>query len=105
MVADEIVFVVAVENTRGCMVHCEYCPLTDGELGIFRFGGYRNLGKKLGEWSGSYGSQATKEKEFVGTVSNYFVKSKIAEIKIETGSGTGSGIRLELELGLELILY
>ncbi|MEK6883094.1 MAG: hypothetical protein AABY22_25945, partial [Nanoarchaeota archaeon] len=39
--------VVAVENTRGCRIHCDYCPLTDGELGIYRVAGFRNLGNKL----------------------------------------------------------
>lgn len=46
-------------------------------------GGYY-LGKKLGDWSGTYGSKATKEKIQVGKVNNYYKKSKIAEIKIET---------------------
>lgn len=40
------------------------------------------LGKPLGEWSVSYGSQSTYRKEYVGTVSNYFKKAKIAEIRI-----------------------
>lgn len=42
------------------------------------------LGKKLGEWSAVYGSQATKRKIYLGKVSNYFTKLKVAEIKIET---------------------
>ncbi len=45
-------------------------------------GGYY-LGKKLGEWSGSYGSQATKKKKYVGVVQNYFAKPRIAEISLE----------------------
>ncbi|MEK6969069.1 MAG: peptidase U32 family protein [Nanoarchaeota archaeon] len=45
-------------------------------------GGYY-LGKKLGEWSGSYGSQATKKKIYVGVIKNYFSKPRIAEIKLE----------------------
>ena len=45
-------------------------------------GGYY-LGKKLGEWSGSYGSQAIKKKIYVGRVQNYFTKPKIAEIHLE----------------------
>ncbi len=40
-------------------------------------GGYY-LGKKLGEWSGGYGSQAKEEKTFIGQAKNYFKKSKIA---------------------------
>ncbi|OIP04683.1 MAG: collagenase [Bacteroidetes bacterium CG2_30_32_10] len=44
------------------------------------------LGKKLGEWSEQYGSQATKKKTYIGKVTNYFSKLKVAEIKIETYS-------------------
>lgn len=48
-------------------------------------GGYY-LGKKLGEWSGLYGSKATKTKTYIGKITNYFVKPSIAEIKIEAGT-------------------
>jgi U32 family peptidase len=41
------------------------------------------LGRKTGEWSGQYGSQATRKKIYVGKITNYFAKSGIAEIKIE----------------------
>jgi putative protease len=41
------------------------------------------LGKKLGEWTEIYGSQATRRKIYVGKITNYFAKSEIAEIKIE----------------------
>ena len=44
------------------------------------------LGRKLGEWTQRYGSQAKKTKVFVGTVSNYFSKIGVAEIKIEANS-------------------
>lgn len=47
-------------------------------------GGYY-LGKKLGDWCGTYGSQATTEKVAVGTVLNYFDKAKIAYINLDTG--------------------
>ena len=47
-------------------------------------GGYY-LGKKLGEWSGAYGSKATKEKVYIGLIENYFIKPNVAQIKIETG--------------------
>ncbi len=53
---------------------------------VFNRGFWQNgyyLGKKLGEWSGVYGSKATKEKVFAGTVKNYFQKSGIAEIYLE----------------------
>ena len=42
----------------------------------FWHGGYY-LGKKLGEWAGSFGSQAKNERIFVGEVLNYFSKKKI----------------------------
>lgn len=42
------------------------------------------LGRKMGEWTQRYGSQATKTKVFVGTVTNFFGKINVAEIKMET---------------------
>ncbi len=50
----------------------------------FWHGGYY-LGEKLGEWSGIYGSNATKNKSFVGTVKNYYPKQSVAAVFIETG--------------------
>jgi len=47
-------------------------------------GGYY-LGKKLGEWSGTYGSKAAKEKVYIGLIENYFPKPNAAQIKIESG--------------------
>ncbi len=41
-------------------------------------------GKKIGEWTEEYGSMATKRKEYVGKVTNYFSKIGVAEIKMET---------------------
>lgn len=73
------------------------------------------LGKKLGEWTEKYGSQATHRKMYIGKVTNYYSKLKVAEIKIEThdlsvgeqikiiGSTTGvyedkiEGIRVDLK--------
>ena len=43
------------------------------------------LGRKLGEWSGVYGSKATKRKEYVGKCTNYFTKLNVAEITLESG--------------------
>jgi U32 family peptidase len=43
------------------------------------------LGKKLGEWSGVYGSKATKRKQFVGKCTNYFAKLNVVEITLESG--------------------
>jgi len=51
----------------------------------FWHGGYY-LGKKLGEWSGIYGSKATKQKHFIGIVTHYFPKAKIAEIVMQKES-------------------
>ena len=44
------------------------------------------LGRKMGEWAKQHGSVATTTKEYVGKVTNYFKKLKVAEIKIESGS-------------------
>lgn len=43
------------------------------------------LGRKLGEWSQNYGSKATRRKEFIGTISNYFSKIGVAEITMKAG--------------------
>lgn len=42
------------------------------------------LGRKMGEWTRRYGSQATKTKIYVGIVTNYFAKIGVAEVKMET---------------------
>jgi len=42
------------------------------------------LGRKTGEWTEDYGSQATQRKIYVGLVSNYFTKIGVVEIKMET---------------------
>ncbi len=42
------------------------------------------LGRKTGEWTQRYGSQATKTKIFVGTVTNFFGKINVTEIRMET---------------------
>jgi U32 family peptidase len=44
------------------------------------------LGQKLGEWSGVYGSKATKRKEYVAKCTNYFSKLKVAEFYTEAGT-------------------
>ena len=38
------------------------------------------LGRKMGEWSEQYGSQASKKKIYIGKVSNYFSRIGVAEI-------------------------
>lgn len=49
------------------------------------WGGYY-LGKKLGEWTEKYGSQATQKKQYIGKINNYFSKLGVVELKIETNS-------------------
>jgi putative protease len=41
------------------------------------------LGRKLGEWSKNYGSKATRKKQYIGNVSNFFSKIGVAEIQIK----------------------
>jgi putative protease len=43
------------------------------------------LGQKMGEWTGRYGSSATKRKIYIGKVTNYFSKLQVAEIRLENG--------------------
>lgn len=42
------------------------------------------LGRKMGEWTEQYGSQATRQKIYVGMVTNFFNNLNVAEIKMET---------------------
>ena len=51
----------------------------------FWHGGYY-LGKELGEWSGSYGSKASKEKIYLGRGQNYFQQAAVAQFHLETGT-------------------
>ena len=44
------------------------------------------LGQRLGEWNSNYGSSATKRKLYLGKITNYFTKIKVAEIKLENGN-------------------
>lgn len=46
------------------------------------------LGRKMGEWTRRYGSQATQKKIYVGKVTNYFSRLQVAEVKMETGQLT-----------------
>ncbi len=48
----------------------------------FWSGGYY-LGKHLGEWSGSYGSQASLQKTYAGKIINYYSKISVAECLLE----------------------
>jgi putative protease len=44
------------------------------------------LGQKMGEWTKSYGSSATRRKVYIGKITNYFTRIKVAEIKLESGN-------------------
>jgi putative protease len=43
------------------------------------------LGQRLGEWSGKYGSNATKKKEYIARGVNYFSHLHAAEFEMESG--------------------
>jgi len=43
------------------------------------------LGQELGEWTGAYGSQASKRKVYIGKGMNYFSKLGVGEFLIESG--------------------
>ena len=56
--------------------------------GVFNRGfwdGYYQ-GARLGQWSAVYGSQATRRREYVGKVTNWFNRIGVAEIHVETGT-------------------
>jgi putative protease len=53
------------------------------------------LGRRLGEWSGVYGSKATRKKIYIGKGTNYFTNIKVAEFLVETGT---------LKVGDEIII-
>ena len=44
------------------------------------------LGRKMGEWSERYGSQATRVKQHIGKITNYFSNISVAEICVEEES-------------------
>jgi len=43
------------------------------------------LGKKMGEWAEQHGSVATESKVYIGKITNYFTRLKVAEVKMESG--------------------
>jgi putative protease len=54
------------------------------------------LGQTVGEWAEQHGSLAIHRKEYVGKVTNYFRKLKVAEIQMESGFlGTGDAIYIQ----------
>ncbi len=44
------------------------------------------LGQTMGEWAEKHGSEAEEYKEYVGKITNYFARLKVAEIKMESGT-------------------
>jgi len=44
------------------------------------------LAQKIGEWNNAYGSKATKRKEYIARVVNYFSNLGVAELLVETGN-------------------
>ena len=52
------------------------------------------LGRKMGEWSERYGSQATENKVYLGKVTNYYNRPQVAEMKIETAEVLHEGDRI-----------
>ncbi|NQV01926.1 MAG: U32 family peptidase [Bacteroidia bacterium] len=54
------------------------------------------LGQTMGEWAVQHGSLAAQSKAYVGKVTNYFTKLKVAEIKLESGFlATGDRIYIQ----------
>lgn len=43
------------------------------------------LGRTMGEWTERYGSQATRVKNHIGKITNYYANIGVAEVYIETG--------------------
>ena len=53
------------------------------------------LGQRLGEWTSSYGSSATKQKVYVAKTNKYFSKIGVGEFAVESG---------ELRVGDEILI-
>ena len=49
------------------------------------------LGRRLGEWSDRYGSQATEQKIYLGPVKNYFQRIGVAEVHLQTAESLKVG--------------
>ncbi|MBR5353283.1 MAG: U32 family peptidase [Bacteroidales bacterium] len=49
------------------------------------------LGRRMGEWSERYGSQATENKVYLGKVTNYYNRPQVAEMRIETAERLKQG--------------
>ena len=49
------------------------------------------LGRRLGEWSDRYGSQATERRVYLGPVKNYFKRIGVAEVHLQTAERLRAG--------------
>ena len=52
------------------------------------------LGRPMGEWSERYGSQATENRVYLGTITNFFNKISVAEARIQTAQQLHHGDRI-----------
>ena len=52
------------------------------------------LGRRLGEWTERYGSQATENKVYLGVITNYFNRVSVAETKLQTAESLRPGDEL-----------
>ncbi len=71
---------------EGCYTQEKIAAWTERLRSVFNRGfwdGYY-LGRRMGEWSERYGSQATEQKVYLGLVRNYFGKIGVAEAQIQT---------------------
>jgi len=53
------------------------------------------LGQKLGEWTDRYGSSATKKKEYIGKITHYYPKIKVAVVLVESS---------DIEVGCDILI-
>lgn len=52
------------------------------------------LGRTMGEWSERYGSQATENKVYLGRITNYYPRPRVAEAQLETAERLRPGDRI-----------
>lgn len=52
------------------------------------------LGRTMGEWSERYGSQATENKVYLGRITNYYPRPRVAEAQLETAERLRPGDRV-----------
>ena len=82
---------------EGCFTQDKIAQWMERLRSVFNRGfwdGYY-LGRTMGEWSERYGSQATRVKNHIGKITNYYTNIGVAEILIETD---------ELKLGDNILI-